>query len=192
MFTGSAPSKITRESLVAAEIFGIHFAGDESCLKQLTDRIKFPDLDSITVIALCEGWPNAEVLRKFFDYLRDSKEGCDSITTHQLVCTFQPANTVIRMTRKYVNNRRDPYPGTSSLARPLLRRLQSDTELQGLMWRVLEAEPTPSERCSYPSLLTETSGLTPELRSWCYKESPAPRFLWTPDWGYDPRKERVS
>jgi hypothetical protein len=49
---------------------------------------------------------------------------------------------------------------------PIVRRLRSDDQLFTNLTARLLAEPSPSQKASFPRLLSTTRGMSPELREW--------------------------
>jgi len=57
-----------------------------------------------------------------------------------------------------------------TVARPVLRRLQTDDSLLAMLFQRLLTVPAPSEKASIPKLISAARGVSSELKAWCIEE----------------------
>lgn len=179
---------------VAAELLGVHLAGDPEVLEFLNGRLfangeDKPVVREAPLIALCEGWPESEELRGALRVLHENQQGLSYVAYFQLVSIKYDSENLLEDMRNMLlaeSGLQDrSRNAVGRVARPLLRRLRTDDGFRTLMEGRLRNVPTASEKATLPRLIASTQGVTAYLRAWCTAEIDAQTRRISPEVGFD-------
>jgi len=157
--------------IVAAELLGTQFGGDENVLERIAsanvDELAY---DSGVIIALCEGWAESEILEQILLRIREQERRVPYPVFFQLASRKSPSqflfDAIIEQLPLYERFRWEvPY-----MIRPIVRRLRVDSDLLNMLIERLQNEPSSSAKATVPQLISQAQGLSPELRDWCSDE----------------------
>ena len=176
-------------TLPAAIILGQQFGGDEKVLHRLThDHQDQPKryYRRQYIIALCEGWPNCEVLEQLVESVKQYDEKKDNppelefdlsewASHFSLLCLKGKTEAVYSYIEYLLNPRiilaQDPYRFDGAyIMRVVGQRVRSDHELAALLWTHLENTSNPVAKIVLPALLFGTPNHSDEIRRWCTQE----------------------
>lgn len=160
--------------LVAAEVLGANFGGDNDVLQRITSHRKGEDLDEKEVLALCEGWPESDELEQIFARVRRENPPLTYGAYFQLVTRKGRSEAVASAVADVLSEFNSFLRWNASIvSRPVIRRLREDGDLEVMMFERLQDEPSPSEIATLPRLVGAARGLSPGLRAWCNEEANA-------------------
>jgi len=152
---------------VAAELLGENFAGDKDVLGLITKDRKNSIYDEGTIFALCEGWPDSDELEQIYQRAREGIRTFHYDTLFQLICRKSSNDAIIDALKTFISKNGIPKLNI----RPIIRRLKADDNLTDLLFNILQNNPTPSEKSSFPKLISNARGISAELREWLIKEA---------------------
>jgi hypothetical protein len=161
------------EAVVAAELLGAHFGGDDDVLTRIISGGPRKHVYEKMILALCEGWPETEELEHVFEIVREQRRPLSYATYFRLICRKGSSEFVFdSLTRELprfseFSRLRD----SQVIIQPILRRLGTDESLCGMLTERLRNSPTPSEKATVPKLIGTARGLSSELRNWCIEEA---------------------
>ncbi|MBP6912441.1 MAG: NACHT domain-containing protein [Candidatus Pacebacteria bacterium] len=156
------------DSLVAVEILGRNFKGDEKVQEMIEARIntKMP-VDENAIKLLSEGWPNSTYLQTSFDYLAKNSPQISWGTYFRMVSLKGSNKAIIKgVSDLLMTYEKTPQNARffSSIIKPVLKRLQKDDELYQLMLKKIKSDCTFSERISFLQLILKARGLNSETK----------------------------
>lgn len=150
--------------LVAAEVLGANFGGDNNVLQRITSHRKGEDLDEKEVLALCEGWPESDELERILARVRRENPSLTYGAYFQLVTRKGHSEAVASAVADVLSEFNSFLRwNTSIVSRPVIRRLREDGDLEVMMFERLQDEPSPSEIATLPRLVGAARGLSPGL-----------------------------
>ena len=167
---GDDQHNCSREGVaVAAELLGTHFGSDNDVKGHIIPESPEERIDEKVILALCEGWPKSEELKRIFEMVRKQKQPLDYATYFQLICLKSPSVVVF----DDLMSSFEPQHRLSSrgISRPVLRRLEMDNRFYRMLIKRLQNNPTPSEKATIPRLIGVARGVSSELRTWCIEEA---------------------
>jgi hypothetical protein len=159
------------ETLAAAEILGKQFGHDEGVYQRIIGECDGPWVPYCAVLALCEGWPESEVLARYqgdlsLDHVRNL---FTSIVTIRFLCLKDSAEGVWTMLNRLLSNRR-PKDFSEATYAPVVRRFRTDDRLFEIASAELRNQPSPTVKASLARILISARGTTPDLKAWCLDE----------------------
>jgi NACHT domain-containing protein/restriction endonuclease len=176
----------------ASELLGAHFGGDPHVLQRLLAIHRSPTVqgnsfDERLIAALCEGWPDSKELEQIVSAAKEFKPRLSHRTYLQLVCRKSDSRFVFERLLDLIRSGEfGSYVGRLPVAKPVIRRLQTDDDLAKLLTSHLTGDPSASDKATIPRLLAAVRGVPPELRQWCIQESAAQLEEGTsPEMGFD-------
>jgi hypothetical protein len=161
---------IGHEALVAAELLGTNFRGDQDILDRLFTGRAGTNIYEKTILCLCEGWATDERLDRMYRVVTERQLELHTVTMHHLICRRGPAERVVEEITSLVNNPGRPAVAGSPFVRPFSRRVGEDSGLAGMLLDHLRGTPTPSDKATLPQLLASAPGASAELLAWCRDE----------------------
>ncbi|MFX1487406.1 MAG: NACHT domain-containing protein, partial [Promethearchaeota archaeon] len=174
MFSKSSKLTIAEESnLVAAELLGVHFGGDNDVLAAIlsdTSMIGLHRYDPI-IVALCAGWPNSKELKEITAEIQERKQPMVYPAYFSLICQMSPSTLVFNTLIKKLSTHDHFY--LHQLHRNIrffLRRIQRDDTLLEMLIKCVQDNPTPSEKGTIPKLVFSARGSLTKIRTWCTEE----------------------
>jgi hypothetical protein len=176
MARATRANRIDDASLIASEILGRAFAGDEVVLQRLAiptgaDEIHrgLGDL-CLPLVSICEGWPDSAELDRIFRCLQERKLTLPPFAACAVIARRSQVSRVVSATRDFCGPflRHDRRVGVALTGRFFSRRLRDDTEAFEAISDVAEDSKTSTaEAVALLRLLTEARGLTRRLRATC-------------------------
>ena len=158
------------EDMVAAELLGEHFGGDQEVLLQLTSGWTVDSPRQGVILALCEGWTESHLLDELIEALKNQRLELTYATYFQLLSHKAEPEFIFH---RLCDELSKPIPNKwifSDITRPILRRLRTDDQLAALLVERLYQDPTPSEKASFLRFISVARGLSTGLREWCIEE----------------------
>lgn len=169
----SEPISAETSNLVAGELLGVHFGGDDDVLAAILSDTSMKDFyryDPI-IVALCEGWPTSDELKKIAAEIQERKATLAYPAYFRLICRMAPSTIVFDALIKKL-----PTPGRyyryhlHRNIRSFLGRIQRDDTLLEMLTKCLKGNPTASEKATIPRLVFSARGSLSEMRTWCIEE----------------------
>jgi len=164
--TPTVDYKPAEKSTAAAEIIGKAFRGDERILARLLDFKPGHGVMERVIVALCEGWPDNQRLRDFYNEVsatRDTRLTYDMYYRVLTRCGDAKRIYESLLSEFQLQDRRH-WRHLSSVIRTVLpRRLQTDDELSKALSERLKGRHSSTETVSILRLLSAGKGLTSEL-----------------------------
>lgn len=168
---GTSQRNDLQEEVVAAEILGHHFGGDQDVYRRLLSMENQGHLRDGYVLALCEGWPESDAVREWAVRADQSPYLYHYITRFILRVLTGSSTNVQDTLRRHLHLRPYYYLLQQYTApRPLVRRVQTDDALVAHLLAALAAGATPSEKVTFARLLSTARGMSVELAEWCIAE----------------------
>ncbi len=161
----------------AAELLGAHFGGDPHALRRLLAKRRLPSVqedlfDERLIAALCEGWPESKELDQIFNAAKEFQPQLSRQTYFQLICRKNRSRFIFERLLDVIREGEfDSYVRRLPIARPVIRRLQTDDDLARLLTSHLIGDPSSSDKATIPRLLAAARGVPTELRQWCIQQS---------------------
>jgi hypothetical protein len=159
--------------VVAAELLGEHFGGNEDVLRRVTGEGGETLTQEPIIITLCEGWPDSEELERAYHMLRNRRPPMSYPAYFWLASQKLDSQTLFTgltdALAKFGSRsfrRGDP----QHIVRPVTRRLRTDDQLLALLHERLQSTPTASEKATIPQLIASARGVSADLREWCIDE----------------------
>jgi archaellum biogenesis ATPase FlaH len=160
-----------RDMIVAAELIGENFWGDEKVFNMIDfnkNKWKVNEL----ILVLSEAWPDCEELESYYSEMGNSKRKYWNSTIIRFYC--QKASSIYMFNEiKKIIKQSTYLPKAElyeSFLKPILRRLQKDDILHTILIKYLNSYPSSSEKVSISKLIYLSKGLTPDLSKWSEKE----------------------
>jgi hypothetical protein len=163
-------SRYHDEDMVAAELLGEHFGGDQEVLLQLTSgwTVDFPRRG--VILALCEGWPESHLLDEIIEAWQDQRLELSYVAFFQLLSRKAQPEFIFHRLCEELSKRIPNKWVFGDITRPLLRRLRTDDQFAALLVERLQQDPTPSEKATFLRFISVVRGLSTVLREWCIEE----------------------
>ncbi len=164
------------EAVIAAELLGKHFWGDNDVLSRIISGYDEKNVHEGVILALCEGWPESEDLERRFESVHKQRKPLSYATFFQLNCRKDSSKNLFDDLMKVLLDSQHSYYlrnnlSTQMLHRPLIRRLKKDNDLFSMLTERLNKNATPSEKATIPRLIGAARGVSSELRTWCIDEA---------------------
>ena len=159
--------------LVAAELLARHFGGDPDVLRQLANILS-AGLCSGATAAICDAWPDADILEAIFQDIASGKRDPSRLNTGaslKLMLTKSKPDTVARnLAHAAASMTGGIWDAIPYWLPSALKRIQNDEAVVQSMCDRLSTGPSPSEAISFASLIAKSRGLDLELKAWCRGE----------------------
>jgi hypothetical protein len=156
--------------VVAAEILGRDFSGDEEVLRRVIGNHVPPSLGNKHILALCEAWPNHRIMKEAYEAGEALQRRLNDDARIRLVCQVGTVDDVEKSINQVCASCSAPRPSYLLIAKPIIRRLSGDSQLVDRISNRLVRSKLPSEKASFFRLLARATGLSPDLRAWAMKE----------------------
>ena len=158
---------IVPEVIVAAEILGEQFSSDHEVRVRIDAECQGSWGTAPAILALCEVWPESPTLALAYDpqILQGRHDAFTFAAALRLACVRGSTAEVDGI----IENLLTSFRGVRTadlIAPPIVRRLRYDDELFTNLKARLFADPSPSQKASFPRLLSAARGISPELREW--------------------------
>jgi len=166
----------------AAALFGEYFGGDSESLGMLMANQPPTLKEQGRILALCSGWPDHSHVTRLFGELPG-----ESVTWEvglAVVSARIPAEKILTWLEERIHN--TPPVMIELLVRHVVRRINRDPDVQGVLRNALRTGTTPGKKATCARLLAAAGRLDLEARDWCdaeikkQLEGPA-----APEMGYD-------
>jgi hypothetical protein len=168
--------QIYPDAIVAAEILGNHFRGDEGVLQSLLAMCPDDTLSEEVWIALQTGWYDDPRVEQ----IREKQRGLDrriSLVTAFALSRFD-AEYKEKATQFLVDDflnllaqlEKAPWLCHPSLARVVTQHFQSNERFGNMLLERLNSTPSASEKATIPRIIAAGKGVSAELRAWCISE----------------------
>lgn len=181
--------KMLGHRTIAPTLLAQHFAGDEDVLQRLTHRDDGRPKEGFSgseIIALCEGWPDTEVLDRLLKSVRRWDEDPPAeiemsfdLSRWAAYFTFAALKGNAKAIFGHVMPLLCQYPlpvkydwdfDGAHIVRVLKQRVRKDEALAAMFWTKLQATNNPSAKIVLPSLLLDSLSYREEVRVWCNEE----------------------
>ena len=159
------------EAMVAAELLGEHFGGDQEVLLQLISGWTVDSPQRGVILALCEGWPESPLLDEIIEAWQDQRLELSHVAFFQLLSRKAQPEFIFH---RLCDELSKPIPNKwifGDITRPIFRRLRTDDQFAALLVERLHQNPTPSEKATFPRFISVARGLSTDLREWCIEEA---------------------
>lgn len=160
---------------LAAKLLGEHFESNQEILGKLAEHIRANFVPVPILIAFAYGWQQSPEFERSLEIISDQRVGLDFGVHVKLCCLRKEKQDVLKMISKLlkdceedmtlVNILDSRYIGDS-----IISRLREDEDLRNILKEKIMKNPSPSEKASFPRLLSAAQGLCQELRKWCIEE----------------------
>lgn len=165
-------------AIIAAEMLGEHFAGDAEVYAKLGAKIYenprpwFFIAKGAIMIALCEGWPNSDLVDRVLNEVRSAGPSVQlTIGVWTLLCAKGSTEGVARSFEHILHNYTDPNSAWDPhWARPIIRRLRADPDLFQQLESRLKTSPTQTEKVTIAKMLAAAKGASADLKCWATDE----------------------
>jgi hypothetical protein len=159
------------DAIAAAEILGAQFSRDDEVRGRIAAECQGSRVNGAAILALCEVWPESPVVARAYnpEILRGPHDAFTFAFALRLACLQGTAGEIEGVIERLLND----FQGVRSpdlMVPPIVRRLGSDDLLFTNLAARLFADPSPSQKASYPRLLKSARGMSPELREWAHAE----------------------
>lgn len=151
----------------ASRILSKQFKYDTSVLKTIREFALDPKLNEAAIVAMCEGWPSDESIKKILDYVREKEFGLSYMTYFELVSITSSADSLFGIIINLINDKGKLFIwNKEETSRPILRRIRENDELYFKLLDKLNNQPTPIEKANITKFIAASRGVSPELRKW--------------------------
>lgn len=162
----------------AGKILGTNFNDDKQVFENV---IKVKDnFDVGRIIALCNGWPEQEVLRKIFDEIVLRQSNIDHYVGFNLKFLFRNIDNLATFLKQVLASPKESRRFHQYYFVPMIERISRDPQFCLSIKRSLLASVSVNEKISYYNLLSQVNMIDYEVRVW---KSQVKDF--TNDYGYD-------
>lgn len=157
--------------ITAGELLGQEFADDGDVLAELNRPFLTQNkLFWGSVLALCVGWPDNDILQSIFDLIRNrhTPDSLNPAAYFALVCAKSKADVVLRAITSRVRSGSSLRPWqTGTIVRMLVTRIRRDPALLEQLNTHIKSELPASETAGVARLIASAQGVSEELRLWC-------------------------
>ena len=128
-------------------------------------------MSSGVVIALTRGWPDAEALKQYYDFVKRERRGVALPVFMHLAARFYPVEQLMNMLASYIIDRQANllYAFRESFD-AFVQRLRSDPEWVREIVEMLCNAKRASTKITCISLLEEGGGMPSRVESWAVEE----------------------
>ena len=163
----SMPRAIGPEAIAAAEILGAQFSRDEEVRERITTDCQGPWFPGAAILALCEIWPESPVLARAYtpEIVQGWHDAFTFAAALRLACLRGSTEEIEGIIERLLTGLRG-LRNADLVLPPIVRRLRFDDQLLANLTARLFADPSPSQKASFPRLLSTARGMSPELREW--------------------------
>lgn len=171
---GSDGSWASVESaLAAARTLAGAFGGRQDVGALVEGRLQAGFIDG-PAAALCDGWPDSQILVSWFKTLREGHVDQDTLSVPvrlKLIATLSAADRLIANLEAVPDQLEgDDHDWTFHWVDNARKRLAVDDAAYDMAWDSLRRCSSPGARASLASLLVQARGLTADLREWLVAE----------------------
>lgn len=160
---------------LAAKLLGEHFEGNQEILAKLSEHIRAKHVPIPVVLALAYGWPKSPEFERSLKIISNDKRGLDYGVHVKLCCLRKGSADVLKMISKLLKDSEKDTTLPNILdsryvSDSIISRVRKDEDLREMLQERTFKNPTPSEKTSFPRLLSAAQGLCQELREWAIEE----------------------
>lgn len=159
----------------AAKLLGEHFNGNQEILRKLAEQIRTNHVPVPILIAFTYGWQQSPEFERSLKIISDHRVGLDLGVHVKLCCLRKEKQDVLKMISGLMKDCEEDVTLTNMLdsryvSDSIISRLKDDNDLRNMLKERLFNSPNPSEKASFPRLLSAAQGLCQELREWAIEE----------------------